>query len=301
MQELLAVIDPIAFELGPISVAWYGVIIALAMLLAVFLSSREAKKLGMDSDIVIDVAFWIIPFGIIGARIYYVLFELDSYIQDPIRILFIWEGGLAIYGGIIAGFFTILWFAHKENLDIWLLFDLVAPSLLIAQSIGRWGNFVNQEAFGGEVSREFLESLYLPEFIIEGVNINGAYHHPTFLYESILTLTGFIIALVLRRKGNLLRGELISFYLIWYGTGRFFIEGMRTDSLYIGPLRVSQVLSALIVLLGIGIILYRRFYLYPRPPYYSEGVKPELTLSRKKQPTTNRGWFVWLTKLNQKK
>ncbi len=282
MQELLAVIDPIAFELGPISVAWYGVIIALAMLLAVFLASREAKKLGMDSDIVIDLAFWIIPFGIIGARIYYVLFELDSYIQDPIRILFIWEGGLAIYGGIIAGFFTILWFAHKEKLDIWLLFDLAAPSLLIAQSIGRWGNFVNQEAFGGEVSRGFLESLYLPEFIIEGMNINGAYHHPTFLYESILTLAGFIIALILRRKGNLLRGELISFYLIWYGTGRFFIEGMRTDSLYIGPLRVSQVLSALIVLLGIGIILYRRFYLYPRPPYYSEGVKPEIDFAKKK-------------------
>lgn len=284
MNFLLGQIDPIAFEIGPLSVAWYGIIIAAAMLLAVVLASREGDRLGLEQDTIIDLAFWIIPLGIVGARLYYVLFELGYYLQNPLSIFAIWEGGLAIYGGIIAGFFTTVWFANKRDIDIWLLVDIVAPSLFIAQSIGRWGNFVNQEAHGSEVSREFLEGLYLPEFIIEGMNINGTYYHPTFLYESLVTLSGFIILMILTRKAKfLLRGEAISFYLIWYGIGRFFIEGMRTDSLYIGSLRVSQIVSAVLVIVGIGIIIYRRFYKYPTPPYYSEGIYPDLEFEKKKE------------------
>lgn len=283
MNLILGQIDPVAFEIGPLQVAWYGIIIAAAMLLAVMISSREANRLGLEDDMIIDLAFWIIPIGIIGARLYYVLFELGNYIQNPISMFYIWEGGLAIYGGIIAGFFTILWFVEKREINIWLLLDIVAPQLMLAQAIGRWGNFVNQEAHGAEVSRDFLESLFLPEFIIEGMNINGTYYHPTFFYEFLVTLSGFIILMLLRRKATFfLRGEIISSYLIWYGTGRFFIEGLRTDSLYIGPLRVSQVLSALLVIVGIAVIVYRRFYEYPTPPYYNEGMQPEIEFNKKK-------------------
>lgn len=284
MNVLLGQIDPVAFEIGPLSVAWYGIIIASAMLLAVVLSSREADRLGFEKDIIIDLAFWIIPFGILGARLYYVIFELDYYLQNPLSILSVWEGGLAIYGGIIAGFFTIIWFVEKREIEFWLLVDIITPNLMLAQSIGRWGNFVNQEAHGGEVSRAFLENLFLPEFIIKGMHINGTYYHPTFLYESLVTLTGFIVLFMLTRKAKLLlRGEVISLYLIWYGIGRFFIEGLRTDSLYIGSIRVSQALSVVLVLVGIGIIIYRRFYSYPTPPYYSEGIYPDLEFEKQKE------------------
>lgn len=286
---LLGQIDPIAFQLGPIQVAWYGLIIGLAMLLAVFLTVKEAKRLGLDEDLIVDLAFYVIPAGIIGARLYYVLFELENYIQDPLSIFYIWEGGLAIYGGIIGGILIILWYCNKHDLDIWLLFDIVAPHLLLAQAIGRWGNFINQEAHGGEISREFLENLYIPEFIIEGMYINGAYYHPTFFYEFLVSIIGFIVLMGLRYKSKfLIRGEVFALYMIWYGTGRFFIEGLRTDSLYIGSLRVSQVLSAIIVLAGIATIIYRRFYLYPRPPYYSLGIHPEIEFNKKKQAYQNK-------------
>lgn len=283
MQFLLGQIDPVAFEIGPLSIAWYGIIIATGMLVAILLSSKEADRLNLEKDLMIDLAFWLIPMGLIGARIYYVLFELEHYIQNPLSIFYIWEGGIAIYGGLIGGLLTIIWFAKKRNINIWLMLDIIVPHVMIAQSIGRWGNFVNQEAHGGEVSREFLEGLFLPEFIIEGMHINGSYYHPTFLYESIVTLIGFIVLMTVRYKyKGLLRGETLSMYLVWYGIGRFFIEGMRTDSLYIGPLRVSQVLSLILVAVGIGIFVYRRFYLYPKPPYYHEGMQPEIEFKQKK-------------------
>lgn len=283
MQFLLGQIDPVAFEIGPLSIAWYGIIIATGMLVAILLSSKEADRLNLEKDLMIDLAFWLIPMGLIGARIYYVLFELEHYIQNPLSIFYIWEGGIAIYGGLIGGLLTIIWFAKKRNINIWLMLDIIVPHVMIAQSIGRWGNFVNQEAHGGEVSREFLEGLFLPEFIIEGMHINGSYYHPTFLYESIVTLIGFIVLMTVRYKyKGLLRGETLSMYLVWYGIGRFFIEGMRTDSLYIGPLRVSQVLSLILVAVGIGIFVYRRFYLYPKPPYYHEGMQPEIEFNQKK-------------------
>lgn len=176
----LTPIDPVAFELGPITVAWYGIIIASAMLIAVLLSSREANQLGLDDDFIVDLSFWMLPLSILGARIYYVLFEFSAYAQDPIRIFYIWEGGIAIYGGLIAGGLVLLWYSKKNETDPWLVLDIIAPYVLLAQAIGRWGNFVNQEAHGGEVSRAFLEGLHLPKFIIEGMNIGGTYYHPTF-------------------------------------------------------------------------------------------------------------------------
>lgn len=282
MFKLMA-IDPVAFKLGPISVAWYGIIIVSAMLLAIYLTINEGEKRGISEDFVVDTAFWALPMGILGARLYYVLFELEFYLDNPLRIFAIWEGGLAIYGGIIAGFLTFYYRSKKENVPILLLTDIVAPYLLLAQSIGRWGNFINQEAHGGEVSRQFLENLMLPEFIINQMNIGGTYYHPTFLYESVWSIIGVVIILLIRnRKNLLLRGESTALYLIWYGIGRTLIEGMRTDSLYIGPLRVSQILSIVLVVFGIGLIVYQRKYNYPKPQYYTDGMAYEKEFAKKK-------------------
>ncbi len=277
-------IDPVAFELGPFSVAWYGLIIVAAMLLAVSLTIKEAQKRDLTEDFIVDIAFWAIPIGILGARLYYVLFELDVYLQDPIRMFYIWEGGLAIYGGIIAGILVIYYQSNKENIPPILVTDILAPYVLIGQSIGRWGNFVNQEAHGREVSRAFLEKLMLPNVIIEQMNIQGSYYHPTFLYESLWSLLGAAVIIWIRKKEQfLLRGEATAFYLIWYGTGRFFIEGMRTDSLYIGALRVSQILSLVLVVVGIGMIVYQRKVKYPKAPYYTDGLASEREFAKKKE------------------
>ena len=142
MNFTLGAIDPVAFQFGPLKVAWYGIIIVFGMFVAVWLSIREGEKRGIKEDFIVDLAFWIIPAGLIGARIYYVLFELDVYLQDPIRMLYIWEGGIAIYGGLIAGFATLVWFTKKRGIPVWLLLDVLAPHVMIAQAIGRWGNFI---------------------------------------------------------------------------------------------------------------------------------------------------------------
>lgn len=284
MNAALGSIDPIAFRLGPIEVAWYGLIIVVGMFVAVWLSMKEANKRGIGEDFIIDLAFWIIPAGIIGARLYYVLFELPTYLADPLRIFYFWEGGLAIYGGLILGFITLYMYSEKRNVPVWLLVDVLAPHVMIAQAIGRWGNFINQEAHGTEVTREFLEGLRLPEFIIEQMNIGGAYYHPTFLYESVWNVIGFTILMIVRAQTRLLRrGEAFLGYLGWYGLGRFFIEGLRTDSLYMGGFRVSQLLSLLLFVGSIGLIVYRRFYEYPKPPYYTEGTKPEIEFEEKRK------------------
>lgn len=274
MNVLLSVIDPVAISIGPIKIYWYGIIIALAMLIGISLATKEAQKLGLEEDTMVDMALWAIPIGFIGARLYYVLFKWDYYIQNPSEIIAIWNGGIAIYGGLIAGGLAVYWFARRKKMTLTLLLDILAPSVLLAQSIGRWGNFINQEAHGGAVSRQFLETLYLPEFIIEQMNINGTYYHPTFLYESLWSLLGFILLIILRnQKGLLRRGEVALSYVIWYSFGRFFIEGMRTDSLWIGDImRVSQVLSLVLFISAIILLVYRRRD-YPSKPFYSESLK----------------------------
>lgn len=283
MNSIIGSIDPVAFRLGPIELAWYGLIIVFGMFVAVWLSTKEAGKRGIEEDFIVDLAFWILPAGIIGARLYYVLFELPTYLSNPIRIFYFWEGGLAIYGGLILGFITLYWYSEKRRVPVWLLVDILSPHVMLAQAIGRWGNFINQEAHGTEVSRQFLERLRLPEFIINQMNINNAYYHPTFLYESVWNLIGFTILMIVRAKTNLLiRGEVFLSYLAWYGLGRFFIEGLRTDSLYIGGFRVSQLLSLVLFIGSIGLMVYRRRYEYPKPPYYTEGTEPEKVFEEKK-------------------
>lgn len=267
---MLATIDPVAIRLGPLSIHWYGLIIAAAIVLAYHLILREGKRQGFQEEFLTDGIFWMILWGFVGARLYYVIFQWDYYQEHPEQILQVWNGGLAVYGGILAGAITLLVLARKNRWSLPLLLDVTAPGVLIAQAIGRWGNFMNQEAHGGVVSRTFLEELHLPNFLIDQMQIKGNYYHPTFLYESLWNILGFVLLLVLRRQPRLLRqGEIAAGYFIWYGLGRFVIEGMRTDSLYLGSLRVSQWLSVVLVL-GSLVFVVRRRRQQPAVPFYRE-------------------------------
>ncbi|CAM2363167.1 prolipoprotein diacylglyceryl transferase [Listeria seeligeri] len=267
MDNGIQPLDPVAIQLGNISVKWYGVIIASAVVIALLLALSEANKRKMDKEIIVDLLIWAIPISIISARIYYVIFEWDFYKNNLGEIVKIWHGGIAIYGALIGAVLTAVIFSRIKKISFWQLADVVAPSLIIAQAIGRWGNFMNQEAHGVETTRAFLEGLHLPDFIINQMYIDGVYYQPTFLYESLWNVLGFIILLVIRRT-KIRRGELFLGYVIWYSFGRFFIEGMRTDSLMWGAFRVSQALSLFLIILAIGIIVYRRLKM--NPPYYME-------------------------------
>lgn len=258
MEESIQPLDPIAFSFGPIQVHWYGLIIGGGLALALWLAIREADRRGMPKDTFPDLMLWAIPIAIISARIYYVIFQWDYYAVHPGDIVKIWNGGIAIHGALIGSVATAYIFSKKKNLSFWKLADIAAPSIILGQAIGRWGNFMNQEAHGGEVTRTFLENLHLPEFIINQMYINGAYYHPTFLYESIWDFVGFFLLIGLR-KVNLRRGELFLSYIIWYSIGRFFVEGLRTDSLMLTEnLRMAQTISIGLIILAIVLYMYRR-------------------------------------------
>lgn len=258
-------INPIAVQVGPISLYWYAIFILTGLLLAVFLAQKEAPRRGLRSDDIVDMILYAFPLGIVGARIYYVAFEWSYYREHLSEIIAIRQGGLAIYGGLIAGGLVLFQFCYRRVINPLDMLDVAAPGVLVAQSIGRWGNFVNQEAYGKAVKT--LD--YLPQWIREQMFIDGSYRVPTFLYESLWNLIGFGIILVLRRrKAFLKQGEVFAFYLMWYGCGRFVIEGMRTDSLMLGGLRVSQWLSVFLLLFAIGFVTYRRRLV--AVPYYQE-------------------------------
>ncbi|MDA9461575.1 prolipoprotein diacylglyceryl transferase [Enterococcus mundtii] len=257
---MIAQINRVAFDLLGVPIYWYALIIVSGIIIAMWLSSREAVRVGMKAEDVTDFMLWGLPLSIIGARLYYILFDLPQYIANPIQIFNIRSGGLAIYGGLIAGGITLYFYTKYHFIDVWTFLDVAAPSVLLAQAIGRWGNFMNHEAFGPDTTRSFLESLYLPNFIIDNMYIDGIYRQPTFLYESMWSLLGVIILLLLRKKAHLLKkGEIALLYLIWYSFGRFFIEGMRTDSLYLlDTIRVSQLLSAVLFIGAIILFIWRR-------------------------------------------
>ncbi|WP_312098646.1 prolipoprotein diacylglyceryl transferase [Niallia sp.] len=260
-------LDRVAFEFGPLTVYWYGIIIGTGIALGWLLATRETKKLKLPQDLFADLLLWAVPISIISARIYYVLFQWDYYSQKPGEIIAIWEGGIAIHGAIIGGVITTVVFAKKRGISFWKLADIAAPSLILGQAIGRWGNFMNQEAHGTEVTRIFLENLNLPDFIINQMYIDGAYYQPTFLYESLWNLLGFVLLLILR-KFNPKQGEIFLSYAIWYSVGRFFVEVLRTDSLMLTEsLRIAQVLSLALIAVSILLILYRRWKGYSKYKY----------------------------------
>ena len=246
-------------SIGNFHIYWYSVLIATGIIIGLYLLMKEASKQNISKDTIIDIAFYTIIWGIIGARIYYVIFNIKPYLSNPISILYVWEGGLAIYGGIIGGLITLAYQTKKKNIALGKLTDMIVPSLILAQAIGRWGNFFNQEAHGGIVTLEFLKKIHIPNFIIKGMYINGNYYHPTFFYESLWCLLGFILLVIIRRLlKNSKDGTLTFIYLIWYGIGRFFIEGLRTDSLYLGIFRISQIVSIVIIIIGIIGLIYNK-------------------------------------------
>lgn len=257
---MIAQIDRVAFNLLGIPIYWYALIIVSGIIIAMWLSSREAVRVGLKSEDITDFMLWGLPLSIIGARLYYILFDLPQYIADPIQIFNIRSGGLAIYGGLIAGAITLYFFTKYHFISMWTFLDIAAPSVLLAQAIGRWGNFMNHEAYGPVTTRIFLENLHIPRFIIDNMHIEGFYRQPTFLYESVWSLIGFILLLFLRNKKHLLKkGEVLLVYVMWYSFGRFFIEGLRTDSLYfLGVIRISQLLSAFLFVGTIILFIWRR-------------------------------------------
>ncbi len=229
----------------------YGLLIACAMAISVFLCSRQEKRLGLPKDLTYDLALWVIPAGVIGARLYYVAFQWDMYRQNPLSILYIWEGGLAIYGGVIGGALAVFAFSRIKKVPFGKLADMIAPALILSQAIGRWGNYFNGEAYGRLIENPALQWFPL------AVNVDGGWHMATFFYESVWDLLGFLI-LWLNRKKTTRSGNLFLLYLIWYGLGRAFIEGLRTDSLMLGPFRVSQVLSILLCLAAGSALIFQK-------------------------------------------
>ncbi|CAM3090608.1 Prolipoprotein diacylglyceryl transferase [Lactobacillus bombicola] len=264
-------INPVAFNLGDISVKWYGVIMATAIILAVVMAIIEGQKRHIISDDFVDLLLWAVPIGYLGARIYYVAFEWDYYAQHPDQIIAIWNGGIAIYGGLIAGLIVLLVFCYKKLLPPFLMLDIITPGVMAAQILGRWGNFFNQEAHGAATSLQFLQSLHLPLFIINQMKIAGTYYQPTFLYESVLNLIGLILILLLRHRRHIFKqGEVFMLYLAWYAAVRFFVEGLRTDSLYIAKtIRVSQLLSLVLFIVVFLLFIYRRVVV--KPKWYLDG------------------------------
>lgn len=248
---ILSYINPVAFQLGSKPVYWYGIIIATTVFVAYLMAEKEAAKRGLPEETMLDLLLRALPIAFICARLYYVVFRWDYYASRPGEIIAIWDGGIAIYGGLIGGFLVLYFFARKRNIKLIKMLDIIAPSLLVGQALGRWGNFFNHEAFGEVVTKEYLENRLIPNFIIENMYIDGAYRQPTFLYESVWCVIALIILFAIRNK--LLQSEVLVYYFIMYGIERFVVEGMRTDSLYLGPLRISQVLSLVFV---IGSLIY---------------------------------------------
>ncbi len=247
--------DPVrSLDLGPLSIHLYGAIIALGMVLAVLYGCRRGKQFGISADDITDGVLWIVPFAILCARLYYCVFSWESggYADNPISVLYIWQGGLAIYGGVLGAILGVAVFCHFKKIKLPALLDLVALGFLIGQSIGRWGNFFNREAFGAATDSFFRMGLFNTR------TDAWEYYHPTFLYESLWNAAGFVLLHFLskRRKYD---GQIALGYAAWYGLGRAFIEGLRVDSLYWGPFRVSQVLAAASCLAAVAVLLFQVF------------------------------------------
>lgn len=248
--------NPIAFTLFGFEIRWYGVIIAMGVLCAMLTINILSKARGINYDTVIDAFLITFPVAIVCARLYYVLFEYKNYHTFK-EVINIRGGGLAIHGGVIGALIAGYIFAKYKKINFLKFVDVIMPGVILAQAIGRWGNFMNQEAHGGEVTKEFISKF--PQFIQKGMFIDGAYYHPTFLYESLWNILVFIILVVicLKKKENE-NGSVLGGYLIFYSIGRFFIEGLRTDSLMVLGLRTAQLASLLGIILGVILITYTK-------------------------------------------
>lgn len=240
--------SPIAFQLGPFEVRWYGVLICCGMIAAFIWAFYRTKQIGLDPDHLLNILLLVVPLGIIGARLYFVVLHWDVYGAKPSLIPQIWRGGLAIHGGIIAGLLVLAIYSRYQRQSLRRWGDILTPGLILAQGIGRWGNYFNQEAYGYETD--------LPWAML----IDGAYRHPTFLYESIWDILGFLLLAYISKKNKYKTGDVMACYMIWYSVGRFFIERFRTDSLMVGDLRAAMVVSAIGVVAGLVLLWLNRRY-----------------------------------------
>ncbi len=245
-------IDPVRqFSLGPLTIHMYGIVIAFGLVLAVIYAMRRAPKFGLTEDHVLDGVLWVTPFAILCARAYYCAFSWELYADNPISVLYIWQGGIAIYGGVLGAVLGIIVFCKIKKLSLGATLDLVLLGFLIGQAIGRWGNFFNREAFGAETES------FLRMGLFDTTTGAVVYHHPTFLYESVWNALGFVVLHFLSKKREY-DGQIALGYAFWYGLGRFFIEGLRTDSLYVPgtAIRVSQLLAAISCLTAAAVLVY---------------------------------------------
>ncbi len=248
---------PRTLELGPLTLHFYGLIIAMGLMLAVVYCCRRGPEFGLKEDDILDGVLWITPFAIVCARIYYVAFSWEEYAADPISVLYIWNGGIAIYGSVIGAIIGMAVFSKIKKLKLTAVLDLIMLGFLIGQFIGRWGNFMNREAFGAATDSFFKMGLF-------NTKTNAwEYYHPTFLYESVWNMAGFVILHFLSKKRQY-DGQIALGYAAWYGLGRCMVEGLRVDSLWWGPFRVSQVLAGLTCLAAVSLLAY--FSLKPHDP-----------------------------------
>jgi phosphatidylglycerol---prolipoprotein diacylglyceryl transferase len=271
---------PTLVQLGPLTIRWYGLLIASAVLIGVSLSQYLAERRQINPELIGDLAIWLVIAAIPCARLYYVAFRWQDYAPNPGQIFAIWQGGIAIHGAILGGIIAALMFAKRNRIAFWQLADVVAPSLILGQAIGRWGNFFNSEAFGAPTDLPW--KLFIPTVSRPQGYADIAYYHPTFLYESLWNLMVFAVLITLffrglNRKRPLRIGTIFLAYLVGYGSGRIWIEGLRMDSLMLGPLRIAQVVSLTEVAIGlVGLIwLYR----YNRP-------LPDIVSSSRSQPNS---------------
>jgi phosphatidylglycerol:prolipoprotein diacylglycerol transferase len=267
---------PILFEIGPVAIRWYGFLIASAVLIGTFLSQYLATRRKINPELLGDLSIWLVIAAIPGARIYYVLFQWQEYAQNPAEILAIWRGGIAIHGAILGAVIAGTIFARIKQVSVWQLADLVAPSLILGQAIGRWGNFFNSEAFGTPTDLPW--KLYIPPEQRPPQYLNYEYFHPTFLYESlwnwmVLGLLLFLFFWGLRHRERLKVGTIALVYLIAYSCGRIWIEGLRTDSLMLGSLQIAQVISLVLIALGVAGLVWLYGFKSPLPDVISPKTK----------------------------
>ena len=245
-----------SFSIFGFNITYYAICILLGVIVAYLVITKLSKKHNINSRYMDDIIFYGLLCGIVGARLYYVLFNLDYYLKDLSEIYKVWHGGLAIHGGILFGALFVFIYCKKNKLKFIELTDIILPGVIIAQAIGRWGNFFNQEAYGMMVSKGLLHKLLIPNFIIDGMYINGNYYLPTFFIESVFCIIGFILIMIISRKTKKI-GIPTSFYLIWYGILRFIIEIFRTDSLMLFNIKIACLVSVISIILGI-VLLFKK-------------------------------------------
>ncbi len=236
--------DPVAFRVFGVDIMWYGVLISLGVLLGIFFALKECRRIGFKEDNLLDFLLIAIPSAIVGARLYYVAFSWDYYSLNPSEIINIRNGGLAIHGALIAGIIAGILFCKKRKINVFELLDIVIPSVALGQAIGRWGNFINQEAHGG------------PTDLPWGIVVNGQKVHPTFLYESLIDFCIFVFLFWYRKNKKTTDGQVLAIYLVLYSAGRFFVEGLRTDSLMFMGMRIAQLVSLASIMAGFLLLMY---------------------------------------------